>query len=344
MLNPKNGRTHLKWLLDRVFILATVILFLLSVAGYFGLFNRYLELTSHFKLQYLVASFCPFFYFLLRRQPLALSLSLFCLLINFYEIAPWYLPQSFSPANEIQGQPVKVLQSNVDKYGNNYPQVLSLVRKEKPDIAVFLEVGKKGAKELEVLRDILPYSIAYQDVDIDGRAIYSKFPLRNTSVKSLGGGRKSLLADITIQGKIVSLIAVHPSNAVGKAYVEERNRQLEAIGDYVANLKNPLLIGDFNITMWSPYYNRFVSKANVHNSRRGFGLLPTWPTFRPLLYIPIDHCFVHRDMKVLNTRTAHPVGSDHLPLITDLLISKKSVGIGDSQLPTPNSQLLTPDS
>ncbi|HEY9615185.1 endonuclease/exonuclease/phosphatase family protein, partial [Allocoleopsis sp.] len=210
---------------------------------------------------------------------------------------------------------------NVDKYDHDYPKVISLVRQEKPDLAVFLEVGKKGAKELEVLRDILPYSIAHQDVDIDGTAIYSKLPLENTSVKSLGGGRKSVLANLKIHEKILSIIAVHPSNALGKDYVEERNRQLEAIGDYVAKVKNPfLLIGDFNVTMWSPYYKRFVSKARVRNARRGFGIIPTWYTFHPVLSIPIDHCFVRGDIKVLNSRRGRQVGSDHLPLITDLLI------------------------
>ncbi len=104
----------------------------------------------------------------------------------------------------------------------------------------------------------------------------------------------------------------------------QRNRQLAAIGDYVAKVKNPLLIGDFNVTMWSSYYKVFVSKAGLRNARRSFGIIPTWSTFRPLLYIPIDHCFVGRDMKVLNIRTGRHVGSDHLPLITDLLVPRKS--------------------
>jgi endonuclease/exonuclease/phosphatase (EEP) superfamily protein YafD len=315
---------YFKSLFDWVFILGTVLLTLLSLAGYFGLFNRYLELTSHFKLQYLILSFCPFFYFILRHQKLGWSLSLFCLLINLWEIAPWYLPQSLFTTPNIQGQTLRVFQSNVDKYAHDYPKVISLVREEKPDIAVFVEVGTKGAQELEVLQDILPYHIDHQDVNIDGTAIYSKLPLNNTSVKSLGGGRKSVLADITIQGQVISIIAVHPSTAVGKAFVEERNRQLEAIGNYVATMKNPLAVGDFNITMWSPYYKRFVSKAGVRNARRGFGIVPTWPTFRPMLYIPIDHCLVSHNIKVLKIRTGRHVGSDHLPVITDLLIPAKS--------------------
>lgn len=260
---------------------------------------------------------------MLRRHSLGFSLSLFCLLINLYEIAPWYLPQSFGTANNVQGQKIRVLQTNVDKYDNDYPKVISLVREEKPDIAVFLEVGKTGAKKLEVLKDILPYSIAHQDVDVDGTAIYSKLPLKNTSIKSLGGGRKSVLADVTIQGKAISIIAAHPSQATGKPYFEERNKQLAAIADYVAKVKNPLVVGDFNVTMWSPYYKRFVSTTKLRNARRGFGILPTWPTDYPVLSIPIDHCFVRENLKVLKIRPGRSVGSDHLPLITDLLIPEQ---------------------
>ncbi len=323
MPKPVSWRPQLKQIFDWIFLLTTILLILLSLAGYLGELNIYLELTSHFKLQYLIVSFCPFFFFLLRRHKLGLIISIFCLIINLAEILPWYLPQSSAVVNQLGGQKLRVLQSNIDKYSHQLSKIMPMIRSENPDLVVLLEVGKTTAKELEVLRDILPYSIAHQDVDIDGAVIYSKFPLENTSIKSLGGGRKSVLADIRIQGKVISIIAVHPSNAIGKIYVEERNRQLEAIANYTAAVKNPLLVGDFNITMWSPYYRRMVEKAKLHNTRQGFGILPTWPTFRPILYIPIDHCFVSRDAKVLKTRAGSEVGSDHLPLITDLWISIK---------------------
>lgn len=316
---------NLKRLIDGVFILVTVLLILISLAGYLGEFNQYLELTSHFKLQYLIVSFCPFFFFLLRRQQLGLSLSLFCLLFNLLDVAPWYLPQSFINSSQIQGQKIRVLQSNINKFNNQYSQLISLVREESPDIAVFLEVGIVGSKEFEVLQDILPYSKAGQDKDFrDGTLIYSKLPLENASVKSLGGGRVSILADLKIQGQTIPLITSHLSQALEKSYYEKQNKQLEAVTDYVAKLKNPLVVGDFNLTMWSPYYKYFVSKTGLRNARAGFGILPTWPTFRPLLSIPIDHCFVGRDIKVLKSRTGRPVGSDHLPLITDLLIPGKN--------------------
>jgi endonuclease/exonuclease/phosphatase (EEP) superfamily protein YafD len=80
------------------------------------------------------------------------------------------------------------------------------------------------------------------------------------------------------------------------------------------------VLGDLNMTVWSPYYKSFVEKTKLHNTRTGFGILPTWPAQSPLLFIPLDHCLVSEDIKVLHTRTGRNVGSDHLPLITDTVI------------------------
>lgn len=115
---------------------------------------------------------------------------------------------------------------------------------------------------------------------------------------------------------------MHPSKATGEIYFAERNRQLAAIGDYVAGLKTPtILVGDMNVTMWSPYYRDLVNKGQLNNVRAGFGILPTWPIFQPLLSIPIDHCLVTKDFQVLETRKGRKIGSDHFPLITDIAIA-----------------------
>ncbi|MFS8120585.1 MAG: endonuclease/exonuclease/phosphatase family protein [Microcoleus sp.] len=80
------------------------------------------------------------------------------------------------------------------------------------------------------------------------------------------------------------------------------------------------MIGDFTTTMWSPFYKNMVKTGKLHNARSGFGILPTWPTFMPPGYIPIDHFLVSKEIGVLNIHTGPKVGSDHLPLITDLVL------------------------
>ncbi|MBW4495467.1 MAG: endonuclease/exonuclease/phosphatase family protein [Oscillatoria princeps RMCB-10] len=320
---PTGWIPPVKTILNWGFMLAAVTASLCSLTGYLGELHFLLELTSHFKVQYLGIGFCTLFFFLMARKKAWCLVSLFCIAINLLEVVPWYLPQPAS-AGETVTQ-LRLLQSNVLTSNRQYYKVISLVRKEKPDVAVFIEVSKSWAKELEVLRESFPYVFLNQDGDYFGTAIYSKLPLANKSIKDLGGGRKTIMAEVTIQGQLVSLLASHPNIPTGRSGFKQRNKQLSELGNYVVKFKNPVvMVGDFNTTMWSPHYKKFVGKAGLRNARAGFGTLPTWPTFFPLLYIPIDHCLVSPEIEVVKIRRGREVGSDHLPLIADLAITRKA--------------------
>ena len=292
----------------------------MSIAGYLGGINLYFELSSHFKLQYLLVGFSTLIFFVLvRSKKIWLLVSGFCIVINLAEIVPWYFPAP-AFAGATPGQHLRILHSNVLMSNQRYSDVISLVKKEQPDIAVFVEVTTSWAKELSTLSEMFPYSFQ-QESDNFGSAIYSKLPLENASLKAFSSQRKSLLADVQFQGKVISMMLVHPSVPIKQESFIDRNQQLAAIGEYAAQVKNPLIVvGDFNTTMWSPFYKNMVKTAKLRNARSGFGILPTWPTFMPLVYIPIDHFLVSKEIGVLKIRTGRNVGSDHLPLITDLVL------------------------
>ncbi|MCL1465841.1 endonuclease/exonuclease/phosphatase family protein [Argonema galeatum] len=303
------------------FILTTVLTILFSLTGYLGELHYILDLTSSFKLQYLVIGFCTFFFFLITRQKAWCILSLFCILINLIEVLPWYLPQT-AIATPTAAQQFRLWQSNVLYRNKQYSQVISLVKREDPDLAVFIEVSESWEKELTVLQEILPYSVVHRDDSRFGTAIYSKIPLQKSSIQYLGEGKKTIFAQIKLKDKILSVLTIHTSIPTKKSSFNFRNKELAELGDYIAKIKTPVLaLGDFNITMWSPYYKHFVHQTGLRNARYGFGVLPSWPTYyMPLLSIPIDHCLVSPEIKVLKVRTGGNVGSDHLPLITDLVI------------------------
>lgn len=314
------GKYKFNELISGSFILVTILIALLSITGYWGNFYYVLDLAAHFKVQYLIIGFCTFFFFLLRRNKLWLVISLSCILLNLSEIAPWYLPPAAFAKETTNGQ-LRVLVSNVLFSNQKYSKVISLVREEKPDIAVFVEVGKVWAKELTALKDILPYQVISQDSQRFGTALYSKFPLENVSIEQFQGPRSTIVATIKHQSQEVIVIGTHPNYPVSKIGFIQRNSQLAAMSDYLAKVNNPvILMGDFNITMWSPFYHRFVDKSKLKNGRFGFGIQPTWPSFMPLVAIPIDHCLVSQNIQVINSRVGRNVGSDHLPIITDLAI------------------------
>ena len=302
------------------FIVATVLLVVLSLTGYLGEFDYRLDLTAHFKLQYLLAGFCLFFFFLLTKRKVWCIVSIFCILLNLIEVMPWYLPQ-IADATNPNSQPLRVLQSNVLFRNKQYAKVISMVRASNPDIAFFQEVGPFWKKELEALRDTFPYSLVPPIPERFEPAIYSKLPLVNTSITVLDGLIQILYAEVKVEGKVVSIIGIHLSTPMKQRDFNHRNQQLAVFGDYLAKIKNPgLVVGDFNITMWSPFYKRFIQQAGLKNSRYGFGIIPTWSAKLPPLSIPIDHCLVSPNVKVLQMRALRYVGSDHLPLITDLVI------------------------
>lgn len=310
-------------------ILATTLISVISsLRG-----NVFLELLSPFKFQYFLLNLFLFGLLVLTRKKKIIIISLFCLSIILVEIAPWYIPQTGIEINN--PTKLRVLSSNVNVENQKYPQVLSLVRREKPDIAVFMEIHQDWVKQLDTLKDILPYSIVKANPYNLGIALYSKRPLEKASFAFLGTTQNpSIVGKLNINGQILSLVAAHPPPPIKSALFKGRNQQLEAIGKYIKSLSTPVLVmGDLNITMWSPYYKRLMSQTGLKNARQGFGIVPTWPVktnyppyskmpvlFTRLFSIPIDHCLISPDIKVAKIRAGSSVGSDHRPLITDLVL------------------------
>ena len=90
---------------------------------------------------------------------------------------------------------------------------------------------------------------------------------------------------------------------------------------YIKLLPNPkIVVGDLNVTMWSPYFTELLEESNLLNARKGYGVVASWPTQFPPLMIPIDHCLTSPDIQVKEIRLLGNIGSDHLPIMLRLVI------------------------
>lgn len=328
--NLKNSR--LIRLISYCLLWVIILTTLLSIISSFG-WNNLLELFSHFKLQYFLLNLFLLSLLLLTRRQKIILISLSCVAISLAEILPWYIPQArIGGTNSIQ---LRVLSANVNIQNPIYSKVLSLVRQEKPDIAIFMEIDRAWAEQLDSLKDILPHSLVNANPYNLGIAVYSKHKLEDASIAFFGVDRNpTILTRLNVNGQTLSLIATHPPPPIRKLLFHARNQQLNEIAQYIKSLSTRVIVaGDLNITMWSPYYKRFVNQTKLDNARQGFGLVPTWPlktSYPPyskipsfltdLLSIPIDHCLMSPDIEVANIRGGPNVGSDHRPLITDLII------------------------
>ncbi|MCU0566024.1 MAG: endonuclease/exonuclease/phosphatase family protein [Oculatellaceae cyanobacterium Prado106] len=303
------------WLV-RIFGGLTVGAIALSLLGYLGTFNFLFDLAAHFKVQYCaVGCFCLIIFGLIKNYRWAM-LSMLCILLNLTVILPWYLPVS----QPVQDQPLRVFLANVNVNNPNYDQAIALITEEKPDLVAILETNRQWLQELQVIEPYLPFSLVSPRAEGFGIALYSRFPLKGVTIEPPVADKDyHLVANLSIQGRPITLVVMHPPPPKDPTLTEFRNRELQIIGNYVAGVgQSAIVVGDLNTTMWSPFYQRFARQARLRNSRLGFGILPTWPSMLPPLYIPIDHCLVSSDIEVTNTRTGSDIGSDHLPVITDL--------------------------
>lgn len=305
---------------DKIRMLASLTL-VFSLAGYLGACFWLLELTAHFKLQYLVISVLLLLILLPLRDRRGVLVSLACVVINSYAVLPWYAGRPVR-SSALQTSKLRLLLSIVLTSNRNSPTLIRLVDREKPDLLIVEEIDPRWMDELRPLGITLPYAEWVPRRDNFGIAVLSRLPLAHAEKLMLGrGGVPSLLVEVRLDGRTVSVLATHPLPPGGRRTFEERNSQLSAVAGLARRHSPPfVLIGDLNTTMWSPYYARLVRSSGLVDARRGHGLLPTWPADLLLLRIPLDHCLVSPDISVLQIRTGSWIGSDHLPLIVDLAI------------------------
>ncbi len=222
-----------------------------------------------------------------------------------------------------------MLSANLNRRNSDAERVLKWVEVEQPDLALFMEVNEQMADGLASLKDALPYSSQQDAADLD-MVLYSKVPLTNLQPKKFGTESINLTAQIQVEGQPISLVAIHPLPPFKGEYFRDRNRLLATVSDYVQAQSDPvLLLGDLNITMWSPYYRSLIQQSGLRNTRKGIGILPTWPQ-RPvfgflsnqtallkLIQIPIDHCLASPELTVADMHVGADTGSDHLPIVVD---------------------------
>jgi len=295
-----------------------------TLTGFLGKYSMAFELTAHFRMQYLVVLLIAAVLWGRYRKWWRLTAAVIGLTINAAVILPWYFGGPDTAVIDGARQ-VRFLLSNVHTSNDNYADLLALVERESPDIIVLEETDKSWVAAVKELEAVYSWAEYCPRADNFGIAVLSKVKVNEFSIERFGGSdAPSIIAELEIGGSSVKVIATHLLPPATPSYFRKRNSQLEQIARQAAANENALVaIGDFNLTMWSYYYSKFIADSGLKDARKGFGVKPTWPTMLPPLYIPIDQCFCSKNVKVIDFKTAGRTGSDHLPLIVDLAFPEK---------------------
>jgi len=292
------------------------------------------DLAVHFRLQYAALALIALVVLVWTRSWSWAAASLLTLIINVIAAAsilgpiPDFVAAGHAAAPRTTN--VRIVALNVFYHNSQYERALTFVRSARPDVVVLVEITPQWRSAFEQLRAAYPYqyySAALRHLtfgsEVRGALLLSRWPIVHAEPVTLGPTTDpAITALLSVQGHDVRVIGVHAAWPLGLAVSRERNAELVALAARARSATEPCIVaGDFNITPFSPYFRRFLTASGLVWGAQGAGWQPTWPTFLPPAGIQIDHVFVSRGIQVQRFARGPGVGSDHRPILADLVIS-----------------------
>jgi endonuclease/exonuclease/phosphatase (EEP) superfamily protein YafD len=308
-------------------VLATLVA-LVGAATVLGLLDRFswiFVLLDTFRLQYLVVlAVAALGAVALRRFRLAGVAATLAVLNVVVMGIPFTAPATAAPPGARAGS-LRLLVANVEVGNTRFADVERLIRKEHPDLVGIVELTPAMAGQLEKslpgyrMRRVAPQDDAY------GIGVFSRLPLLSARVEHFpaDGGPPSVVARVRVAGEPVTVVVTHVHTPfAGSIHV----RQLDALAAARPALgKRVAICGDFNTPPWAGPFRRLADDARLTDlygdgAWRGY----SWPTWNPLLRVPLDNCLVSDGLAVRGHRHGADIGSDHFPLVVDLAVRPAS--------------------
>lgn len=322
MVSPKHSsRFFLGW----VFVAA------LSgpALGLLGRFHWAFEMFTHFRVQQILVLGLAFVVLVFGRCYKKAALCLLLAALLFISLFPYFWGRYliFDAGNVKTGADhrLRILYSNVYTPNQNYERVLRLVETYYPDIVVLAEPDQNWVDAMKPLFSEYPFWRAVPRPDNFGLFMASRIPLKIQEQHLTPLKTPSFHADLKWGGENISLWAVHLAPPKNTKYIRMRNEEAQELSQKILKERKPtLVVGDLNLSPWSPWFKTVSGNGYLKDTRLGFGLRPTWPTLFPsLLRIPLDYVLHTDDFVVLRWQMLPAIGSDHMPFLVDLTLADR---------------------
>jgi len=300
---------------------AGVLACIASLVGFLGRHWWGFELASHFRVQYALALALAASVFAIRRRWVWAAIFAAVALLDAIPLLS-RLPTGAEAQASADHPVLRAMLANVNSANRDYPRIRATLLAQQPDFAVLLEVTPWLLDRLVDLADRYPYRIAAPQEDNFGIALLSRHPFLRADIAQLGPpGLPSIRAEFQINGSRLTLLGTHPLPPIGPQLARDRNEQLTKLAEVARSTRQPLLLlGDLNISPWSPWFERLLADSGLRDSGYGRGIQPTWPVGWPPFWIPIDHALHSAGIRVLRRATGPDLGSDHYPVIVDFQV------------------------
>lgn len=308
-----------------------------TILGFAGHWLWSFDQVSHFRSQYFTILLVCLAFFIFTRFYFSAVLATGLALVNLSLLVPLYLPGSKAT---IDHPNLRIVSANVDVENRERHQLNNLVETTNPDFLALFEVDHSWTMATKELAQRFKYSRVESTKGYFGIALFSQYPIERIEMRKFGSySQYAIIAHLTVNEKPFHIIAAHVPAPIKKSYFDLRNEHLQELANTAVDLDGPvMLVGDLNITPWSPYFDDLLERSNLQDGRKGFGIQATWPVQFSLMQIPIDHCLVSPGINIQQWSRGPDIGSDHYPIIVDFAIQKTNSPATFAQLESAKTE------
>lgn len=271
------------------------------------------DIFAHLRLHHLVYFFFLFLIsFVLKSRILRIT-SLFLTIGIACSISTFYIP---NPQSDFSNKNQFLLGSmNLNVKNKNHQGVRDYLEEKDFDFIFFQEFTTLWKEQLQQFDEKYPFNTSGK---LDSNCIIgikSKLPIDSFKIHDSGFEKVPFIeSTLNIEGKKVTVFGIHTRYPLSNRAYKIRNNQFRMINELIKNTEGEIiLVGDMNCTTWSPSFSILTQNTDLRDTRKGFGIQPSWGGRIPTVFLPIDNIFVSKGIEVLHTQTGKEIGSDHLP-------------------------------
>jgi endonuclease/exonuclease/phosphatase (EEP) superfamily protein YafD len=275
----------------------------------------------------LLGAFPIFVFAVVAKRKMLGATAAFVAICHLFFFAPQMQSATALPKDVATAPHFSLLSHNI-RYDNENPSLeVGEIQRVNADIVFLQEITPHG---YQLLRDAgaftaYPYHVLDTRNGATGLAMFSKFPLREATVKS-GPGYPQQRAVADMNGRQIVLWNVHLRSPVAGP-IEDWRGDLDYLRNNLqAETGDVLVAGDFNAT-WShtPFRKLIEGGYREAANDRGRGLARTWPVDgklgqRTKGFIRIDHVLTRNKVRPVTIAEGTGSGSDHRAVITQLAL------------------------
>lgn len=213
---------------------------------------------------------------------------------------------------------LSILAANVKLSNRDYGRLIEIVRRERPDVLLAVEIDQGWADALDALDPLFETRVERALDNGYGMTMLSRLPVEDAEIRELLTERvPSIRATLRLRnGERFRLYVLHPEPPTPLHDSVGRDAEIALAGIEARDDPLPAIVaGDLNDVAWSSTTRRFQRLSGLLDPRRGRGFYNSFDARFPLLRWPLDHLFHDPAFRLAELRRLEPIGSDHFPML-----------------------------